>query len=119
MSARRTALHSTCRTGKRCNAADVYFGRNPDLAQHLKRIFNIDIETCREWGGVKMIACIEDQAVMPKALATLAMQALKKISITVEKIVLACPVHIARRRAGAVMTSLKGNLYSIKQAGWL
>jgi hypothetical protein len=30
-------------------------------AQRLKRVFNIDIETCRECGGaVKVIACIED-----------------------------------------------------------
>jgi hypothetical protein len=30
-------------------------------AQRLKRVFNIDIETCRACGGaVKVIACIED-----------------------------------------------------------
>jgi len=39
MSARRTALHCTYRTGKRCNAAGVYFGRNTnptyqDMATH-------------------------------------------------------------------------------------
>ena len=49
-------------------------------AQRLKRVFNIDIKTCSECGGaVKVIACIEDPAVMPKALAVLAGQALKKI----------------------------------------
>jgi len=38
-------------------------------AQRLKRMFNVDIETCRECGGsVKVIACIEAPAVMPKAL---------------------------------------------------
>jgi len=38
-------------------------------AQRLKRVFNIDIETCSHCGGaVKIIACIEDQAVIRKIL---------------------------------------------------
>jgi hypothetical protein len=38
-------------------------------AQRLKRVFNIDIETCRECGGaVRIIACIEDPAVIQKIL---------------------------------------------------
>lgn len=38
-------------------------------AQRLKRVFNIDIETCRECGGtVKVIACIEDPVVVKKIL---------------------------------------------------
>ena len=38
-------------------------------AQRLKRVFNLDIETCSECGApVKVIACIEDPVVMPKAL---------------------------------------------------
>ncbi len=38
-------------------------------AQRLKRVFNIDIETCRECGGaVKIIACIEDPVVIQKIL---------------------------------------------------
>jgi hypothetical protein len=38
-------------------------------AQRLKRVFNIDIETCNECGGVmKVIACIEDPAVIKKIL---------------------------------------------------
>jgi len=37
-------------------------------AQRLKRVFNIDIETCRECGGTVKV--------MPKALAALAGQAL-------------------------------------------
>jgi len=40
-------------------------------AQRLKRVFNIDIdiETCRECGGaVRIIACIEDPAVIEKIL---------------------------------------------------
>jgi hypothetical protein len=38
-------------------------------AQRLKRVFNIDIETCNECGGVmKIIACIEDPAVIKKIL---------------------------------------------------
>jgi len=41
-------------------------------AQRLKRVFPIDIETCRPCGGaVKMIACIEDQAVIDKILTHL------------------------------------------------
>jgi len=41
-------------------------------AQRLKRVFNIDIETCRECGGaVKVIASIEDPAVIRKILALL------------------------------------------------
>ena len=41
-------------------------------AQRLKRVFNIDIETCRECGGaVKVIACIEDPVVIKKILAHL------------------------------------------------
>jgi hypothetical protein len=40
-------------------------------AQRLKRVFGIDIETCRECGGTVKV--------MPKALAALAGQALEKI----------------------------------------
>lgn len=41
-------------------------------AQHLKRVFNIDIKTCRECGGtMKVIACIEDPAVIQKILTHL------------------------------------------------
>jgi len=38
-------------------------------AQRLKRVFNIDIETCQHCGGaIKVIACIEDPAVITKIL---------------------------------------------------
>ena len=38
-------------------------------AQRLKRVFNIDIETCIQCGGaVKIIACIEDSSVIKKIL---------------------------------------------------
>ena len=41
-------------------------------AQRLKRVFNIDIETCGRCGGsVKVIACIEDQDVIDRILAHL------------------------------------------------
>jgi len=41
-------------------------------AQRLKRVFNIDIETCRECGGaVKVIACIEDSVVIQRILNNL------------------------------------------------
>ena len=41
-------------------------------AQRLKRVFNIDIETCNGCGGpVKIIACIEDPVVVEKILTHL------------------------------------------------
>ena len=41
-------------------------------AQRLKRVFNIDVETCSECGGtVKIIASIEDPIVIRKILAHL------------------------------------------------
>jgi len=41
-------------------------------AQRLQRVFNIDIETCSECGGdVRIIASIEDPAVIQKILAHL------------------------------------------------
>jgi len=41
-------------------------------AQRLKRVFEIDIETCPACGGaVRIIACIEDPAVIDKILAHL------------------------------------------------
>jgi len=41
-------------------------------AKRLKRVFDIDIETCSECGGdVKIIACIEDPVVIRKILAHL------------------------------------------------
>ena len=41
-------------------------------AQRLKRVFNIDIETCEKCQGlVKIIACIEDPAVIRKILGHL------------------------------------------------
>ena len=41
-------------------------------AQRLKRVFNIDIETCNKCGGeVKVIACIEDPVVIRKILTHL------------------------------------------------
>ena len=38
-------------------------------AQRLKRVFDIDVEICDQCGGaVKVIACIEDPAVIKKIL---------------------------------------------------
>jgi hypothetical protein len=38
-------------------------------AQRLKRVFNIDIETCSECGGaMKVIACIEDPVLIKQVL---------------------------------------------------
>jgi hypothetical protein len=41
-------------------------------AQRLKRVFNIDVSVCPTCGGdSRVIACIEDQAVIDKILAHL------------------------------------------------
>ena len=41
-------------------------------ARRLKRVFNMDVETCRACGGkLKVIACIEDPVVIEKILAHL------------------------------------------------
>ena len=41
-------------------------------AQRLKRVFNINVETCRACGGaVRIIACIEDPLVIEKILTHL------------------------------------------------
>ncbi len=41
-------------------------------AQRLKRVFNIDIETCSKCGGaVRVIACIEDPVVLDQILTYL------------------------------------------------
>lgn len=46
--------------------------RSMTWAQRLKRVFNIDVETCNHCGGsVKVIACIEDQQVINKILSHL------------------------------------------------
>ena len=38
-------------------------------AQRLKRVFNIDIETCEKCrGSVRVIACVEDPAVIRRFL---------------------------------------------------
>ena len=45
-------------------------------AQRLKRVFNIDVETCRACGGrARVIACIEDPQVIKKILAHLVKKA--------------------------------------------
>ena len=41
-------------------------------AQRFKRVFNIDIETCRECGGaLRIIACFEDPVVIKKIMTHL------------------------------------------------
>lgn len=47
----------------------------------LKCVFNIAIETCSQWGGVmKVIACIEDPAVIEKIRTRLKETASAKLS---------------------------------------
>lgn len=50
-------------------------------AQCLKRVFNIDIETCIKCGGsVTMIACIEDPVVTEKILDHKSVEPLSRCS---------------------------------------
>jgi hypothetical protein len=47
-------------------------GHPDQWARRLKRVFNIDIETCSECGGdIRIIASIEDPVVIQKILAHL------------------------------------------------
>jgi len=65
--------------GKKTKVANDKQDRTPSerhaamtWAQRLKRVFNIDIETCSECGGdVRIIACIEDPVVISKILTYL------------------------------------------------
>jgi len=53
------------KTPAECHAAMTW-------AQRLKRVFNIDIETCGRCGGsLKVIACIEDQDIIDRILTHL------------------------------------------------
>ena len=62
--------------GKKVNTTDDSRDRTPaerrasmTWAQRLKRVFDIDVETCDQCGGaVKVIACIEDAVVIKKIL---------------------------------------------------
>ncbi len=56
-----------------CSNSSVKLCKKLDgLPQGVKRVFNIDIETCSECGGaVKIIASIEDPVVIRKILAHL------------------------------------------------
>lgn len=62
--------------GREIRASDGTQGKSPEgsrapmnWAQRLKRVFDIDVETCDQCGGaVKVIACIEDPAVIKKIL---------------------------------------------------
>ncbi len=65
--------------GSKAGASDVPEDTTPaerraamTWAQRLKRVFNIDIETCRTCGArVKIIACIDDPVVIEKILTHL------------------------------------------------
>jgi hypothetical protein len=51
-------------------------------AQRLKRVFNIDVETCRVCGGTaRVIACIEDSVVIKKILMHLEEKALTRAAL--------------------------------------
>ena len=52
-------------------------------AQRLKRVFKIDIETCRHCGGaVKVIACIEDPVVIKQILEHLERRIEQPVAMT-------------------------------------
>jgi hypothetical protein len=64
-------------------------------AQRLKRVFKIDIETCDHCGGaVKIIACIEDPAVIEKILTHL-----NKQTVSAKPV----PLHESRAPPQAVL----------------
>jgi hypothetical protein len=55
-------------------------------AQRLKRVFNIDVETCTHCGGsVKVIACIENPVVIRKILSHLLGKALSAEPVRLPK----------------------------------
>ena len=61
----KTGANTEPKTPAECHAAMTW-------AQRLKRVFNIDIETCGHCGGaVRVIACIEDQDAIDQILAYL------------------------------------------------
>jgi hypothetical protein len=73
----------TCGEEQQKTPAERHAAMTPDQvrgrfwAQCLKRVFNIDMQTCSACGGaVKVIACIEDSAVIEKILAHLNEKAL-------------------------------------------
>ena len=58
-------------------------------AQRLKRVLNIDIETCSECGGyIKVIACLEDPIVIEKILTHLKLQKQKELQAAPELLAL-------------------------------
>jgi len=55
-----------------CGQTEAAASSDPIWAQRLKRVFGIDIETCSACGGaLRIIACIEDPAVIKKILTHL------------------------------------------------
>jgi hypothetical protein len=79
VSHRRAAASGRRGKGNKPKAADVQDEKTPvqrhaamTWAQRLKRVFNIDVETCRVCGGTaRVIACIEDPVVINKILTHL------------------------------------------------
>ena len=68
-------------------------------AQRLKRVFNIDIETCSECGGaVKVIACIEDPVVIKKILTHLKGKAAPEPAGVLPSV--RAPPPVSRQRTG-------------------
>lgn len=69
---RRTPVLSVIEGGEETDRTAAAGHAAMTWAQRLKRVFNIDIETCSRCGGaVKIIACIEDPAVIEKMLTYL------------------------------------------------
>ena len=64
------ALRKPHHTGPDEEGAFAHRHRAMTWAQRLRRVFNIDIETCERCGGaMKILACIQDPAVIRKLLA--------------------------------------------------
>ena len=66
------SLHKTIRTHIAVGDDEPGAPKVGPLRGRLKRVFNIDIEICRECGGaVRIIACIDNPVVIEKILAHL------------------------------------------------
>lgn len=122
------ALVTPAKQGKRNKRSDTEPERTPaerraamTWAQHLKRVFNIDIEICSECGGsVKVIACSEDPAVIKKILTHLQGQAAPEPAGRLPSV--RAPPLVSLQRSGSVRLTLKNRRFNsscaFAEAAW-
>jgi len=78
----------------------VFASRALSGARRLKRVFGIDVETCAQCGGqLRIIACIEDRALIDAILAHLDQQ-----SLVLGPGRISTPSRCARQRAPQLAT---------------